>query len=201
MRPISPHVIRFETYRCVAMMLTIPNILTFSRLALIPIFVLVFFVPHPQASLVAAILFCIAAITDWFDGFLARKLNQTSRFGAFLDPVADKLLVASALMLIAVRFDHVLITIPALIIVCREIAISALREWMAEVGDRANVQVGFLGKLKTVFQFIAVLILVWQPPNWQLPTIWAGVAFMYMAVVLTIWSMCSYMKAAWLSFK
>ncbi|HET9843796.1 MAG TPA: CDP-diacylglycerol--glycerol-3-phosphate 3-phosphatidyltransferase [Gammaproteobacteria bacterium] len=177
-------------------MLSIPNMFTFSRIALIPFFVLVFYVPGPYSNYAAAIIFLIAALTDWIDGFLARKLQQTSKFGAFLDPVADKLLVACALVLIAVEFRNFWITIPAIVIVCREIAVSALREWMAEVGQRTRVKVSVWGKIKTVFQLVAVIILISQPPDWNIPLVWLGVFLMYSAVLLTIWSMVEYLRAA-----
>jgi CDP-diacylglycerol---glycerol-3-phosphate 3-phosphatidyltransferase len=182
-------------------MFSIPNIFTFTRIALIPIFVLIFYVPSIVGQYTAAIIFCVAAFTDWLDGFLARRLNQTTRFGAFLDPVADKLLVACALVLIAVEFKNFAITIPAIIIVCREIVISALREWMAEVGEQNSVKVNWLGKVKTCFQFFAITCLLAQPAQWDLPLVWVGVGLMYLAVALTIWSMTAYLRAAWSTFR
>lgn len=177
-------------------MFSIPNIFTFTRIALIPIFVLVFYVPGVYGHYAAAAIFCVAAFTDWLDGFLARRLKQTSRFGAFLDPVADKLIVACALLLIAVEFTNFFITIPAMIILCREILISALREWMAEVGEQNSVKVNWLGKVKTGFQFVAIIILLSQPAQWDLPLVWLGVFLMYLAAGLTIWSMTTYLQAA-----
>lgn len=183
-------------------MASIPNFFTLGRIALIPIFVLVFYLPLGIYShYIAAGIFAVAAITDWLDGFLARLLKQTSRLGAFLDPVADKLIVASALVLIAVDFNSFWITIPAIIIVCREIVLSALREWMAELGERQNVAVNFLGKFKTFLQLIAIIILLSQPASWSLPLVWAGVTLMYLSVVLTVWSMWKYLKVAWVTLQ
>lgn len=182
-------------------MTSIPNFLTFTRIALIPIFVIVFYAPFQYSHYAAAAIFLLAAFTDWLDGFLARMLKQTSRFGAFLDPVADKLLVACALLLIAVEYKNFLVTIPAMIILCREIAISALREWMAEIGERASVKVNLLGKAKTCLQFAAILTLIALPASWDLPLVWLGMAIMYLAVALTIWSMVAYLRAAWVVIK
>ena len=181
--------------------LNIPNFVTYARIALIPIFVVAFYLPFQYSNYAAAIIFCIAAATDWLDGFLARQLKQTSKFGAFLDPVADKLLVACAYLLIAVEFHNFWITIPAMVIVCREIAISALREWMAEVGQRTKVSVSIWGKVKTVLQLAAIIVLVSQPSDLKLPLVWAGIGLMYLAAFLTLWSMLKYIKAASSSLK
>lgn len=177
--------------------LSIPNVVTFARIILIPCFVLSFFLPTHNAGVITASIFCLAGVTDWLDGFLARKLNQTSRFGAFLDPVADKLIVSVALMLIVGAFASPWITIPAAIIVSREIAISGLREWMAEIGKRTSVSVSYIGKLKTVIQILAIIILLWQPPKWDSPWVILGIILMYIAAFLTLWSMISYLRAAW----
>lgn len=176
--------------------LNIPNMLTYTRIAMIPIFVIVFYLPGRYMDLITAGIFCLAAFTDWLDGYLARKLQQTSRFGAFLDPVADKLLISIALVLLASEYGTGWIALPAAIIVGREIIISALREWMAEVGKQTSVSVSYLGKLKTAFQMLAIILLLSQPADWSRPLVWAGVVLMYLAVALTLVSMFSYLKAA-----
>jgi len=179
----------------------IPNILTFARILMIPLFVVVFYLPGEHIDYYAAGIFCLAGFTDWLDGFLARKLNQSSRFGAFLDPVADKLLVAVALVLLAADYGSVWIAIPASIIVSREIVISALREWMAELGKCANISVNKIGKIKTGLQMLAIVILLSQPATWDNPWVWLGIILMYLAVAFTLWSMLIYLKAAWKTVK
>lgn len=176
---------------------SIPNILTLIRISLIPIFVLLFYLPFSWAPMATALVFAIAAITDWLDGYLARKLKQVSPLGEFLDPVADKLIVAVALVLLVQAHASALLAIPAAIIVCREIVISALREWMAEVGKRQTVAVSAIGKLKTTGQMLAIILLLSQDPNKiSLITI-CGFILIYAAAVLTLWSMVSYLRAAW----
>ena len=177
-------------------MLGIPNIITMMRIFLIPVFVVIFYLPIRHVDILTAGIFCLAGFTDWLDGFLARKLNQTTRFGAFLDPVADKLIVAVALVMIVGDFGSVWITIPAMIIVGREIMISALREWMAEIGKRANVAVSHVGKVKTVMQMLAIIILLANPSDLTIDWVLLGVVMMYLAAALTIWSMLVYLKAA-----
>lgn len=174
-------------------MWTIPNILTALRVIMIPVFLVTFYLPVSWAGFAAAFIFALAAVTDWLDGYLARKLNQQSPFGAFLDPVADKLIVAAALVMIAVEFQTLWVTIPALVMICREILISALREWMAELGKRGNVAVSSMGKVKTVAQMVSLTWLVWNPH--PIAYICALVLF-YVATVLTFWSMFSYLKIA-----
>lgn len=176
--------------------LNIPNTLTYMRIAMIPIFVIAFYLPGKSMNLVTAGIFWLAAFTDWLDGYLARKLKQTSRFGAFLDPVADKLLISTALVLLAAEYASPIIALPAAIIVGREILISALREWMAEVGKQTSVSVSWLGKFKTAFQMIAVFLLLSQPADWTSYIVWLGIFLMYLAVILTLVSMVSYLKAA-----
>ena len=166
-------------------------------MALIPLFVLVFYLPIAHHGWWAAGIFALAGFTDWLDGFLARKLGQESRFGAFLDPVADKLMVAVALVLLVGAYAKFWMTIPALIIVGREIIISALREWMAEIGKRTNVAVSFIGKCKTGLQMLAILILLSQPADITLPLVQFGVVLMYVSVLVTLWSMFCYLRAAW----
>ncbi len=175
------------------MRLNIPNILSLLRLFLIPVFVIVFYLPYHWSAFGAAVVFCIASVTDWLDGMLARKLGQTSRFGAFIDPVADKVLVATALILITEYYHSVWITIPAVTMIAREIIISALREWMAEIGKRASVAVSWIGKVKTMTQMLSLLALVWRYDEWM---IWLGYLSIYVATVLTYWSMVQYLKAA-----
>jgi len=181
--------------------MTIPTILTYLRIALIPIFVLLFYLPTTWANIAAAAIFSLAAITDWFDGYLARRLNQTSAFGAFLDPVADKLMVAAALILIVQATPTVWIAIPAMIIIGREIAVSALREWMAELGQSAQVAVSMLGKIKTTAQITALIMLIYHEPLLGLPIELLGIIALYIAAALTLWSMVIYLKNAWPSMQ
>jgi len=176
---------------------TIPNILTFLRIALIPVFVVAHYLPYSWSHVATTALFGLAALTDWFDGYLARKLEQTSPFGAFLDPVADKLIVAVALILLVQTNPTFWFVIPAAVIVGREIAISALREWMAEIGERTQVSVSFIGKIKTTAQMTALLLLLYRQPLWGFPTNEVGVLLLYVAAILTLWSMVIYLKAAW----
>ena len=179
-------------------MWNIPNLLTLFRLFLIPVFILCFYSGVENARFWAAFVFWLAAITDALDGYLARKLQQSTPFGAFLDPVADKVMVAVALVLIAVDSLSMWVTIPAIIMISREIVISALREWMAELGKRANVAVSNLGKYKTIAQMLALIGLIWRPEHWLVS--WfspVGMLLLYVATVLTIWSMYDYLRAAW----
>jgi CDP-diacylglycerol--glycerol-3-phosphate 3-phosphatidyltransferase len=179
--------------------LNIPNLLTLFRLALVPVFILVFFLNFKNHHLFSALIFLIAAITDWLDGFLARKLNQTSSFGAFLDPVVDKVIVVAALVLLVSEFHSFWISMAGVVIISREIVVSALREWMAELGARAAVKVSFIGKVKTAMQMISLLVLLSSPSlvsNWSV----LGILLMYVAVILTLWSMCLYLIAAWKYF-
>lgn len=179
------------------MSLNLPNILTLLRVAAIPVVMALFYLPVPAARQIAAGLFIAACITDWFDGYLARKWGQTSRFGAFLDPVADKLLVAvSLVMLLEDRPGGVLALLVA-VIVGREITISALREWMAELGQRARVAVGAVGKFKTAAQMTAIALMLWSAPLFGLPLYHIGYGLLAVASVLTVWSMCVYLAAAW----
>lgn len=180
------------------MNLNIPNILTLFRIALIPVFVVVFFVAlFDYNNVLLASIYFIAGITDWFDGYLARKWNQQSAFGAFLDPVADKLMVTVALVLLVSAHPGALMALPAAIIVGREITISALREWMANVGDVATVKVSLIGKFKTAAQMWAVGFLLFEKPLGWLPTMTVGYILLYISAALTLWSMVVYLKAAW----
>ncbi len=177
-------------------MTNLPNILTFLRLICIPLLVLFFYLPVTWSYLACSLIFAIAGITDWFDGYLARKLNQTSAFGAFLDPVADKLIISVALVLLVEKHPHMYFTLPAAIIIGREITISALREWMAEIGARAKVAVSFVGKVKTSMQLTAIFWLLYGQPLLGLPMVEFGFICLYLAVILTLWSMVIYMKLA-----
>lgn len=174
----------------------LPNLLTLMRILLIPVFIVVFYLPFSGAHAAAAIIFALASFTDWLDGYLARKLKQMSPFGAFLDPVADKLLVATSLLLLVGGKDIDYITLPAIVIVGREIVISALREWMAEVGSRASVTVSYIGKVKTAVQMLALVLLVAFYPT---TSYWGVIGFilLYVAAILTIWSMVIYIMIAW----
>jgi CDP-diacylglycerol--glycerol-3-phosphate 3-phosphatidyltransferase len=179
------------------MHLTFPVLLTLLRIALIPVMVLFFYLPYSWSSIATAVVFILAAITDWLDGYLARRMNQMTSFGAFLDPVADKLMVATALVLLVSRNPAVLFTLSAAIIIGREIAISSLREWMAERGKRGHVKVTGLGKLKTIFQMTAISLLLFEQDLLGLPILFIGLALLYLAAALTLWSMWVYLHAAW----
>ena len=186
-------------------MRSLPNILTLLRIGLIPFFVLFFYLDVENANLITAVLFALAGFTDWLDGYLARRLNVTSAFGAFLDPVADKLMVATALILIVnnnpTEYSGIWIALPAVVIVGREITISALREWMAEVGASAKVAVSMLGKVKTSAQMLSLVLLLYREPVGEFPTAQAGLLLLYIAAVLTLWSMVRYLRAAWPALK
>ena len=185
-----------------AMMYRIPNALTMFRVILIPFYVLFYYLPFNFSNLVAALIFVIACLTDLLDGYLARKWQVCSRFGAFLDPVADKIMVCVALILMVSHYSKyeasyfpyisVFITICAIVVVSREIVISALREWMAEIGSRARVAVSWIGKWKTTIQMIAIAGLIWRHDLWM---VYAALVMLLLAVVLTIWSMVDYIIA------
>jgi CDP-diacylglycerol--glycerol-3-phosphate 3-phosphatidyltransferase/cardiolipin synthase len=182
------------------MVFNLPTALTWARIVLIPLFIGVLYLPHAwmrpeQQNLIATIIFIAAAVTDWLDGYLARKLNQTSAFGAFLDPVADKLMVAAALIIL-VELDRTN-TVLAFIIIGREIAISALREWMAKMGASRSVAVSMLGKIKTSAQMVALPLLLYAGHVAGLDTVRLGNALLWIAALLTVWSMAYYLKRAW----
>lgn len=160
---------------------------------MIPFIVIAFYLPIQSGPLITTIIFIFASITDWFDGFLARRLKQITKFGAFIDPVADKLVVVAALVLIVGYYHTVWITIPALTMIGREIIISALREWMADIGKRSNVAVSWTGKLKTSLQMLSLTLLLWHPN--QIITV-VGYITLYFAMILTYWSMFQYLYAA-----
>jgi CDP-diacylglycerol--glycerol-3-phosphate 3-phosphatidyltransferase/cardiolipin synthase len=176
---------------------SLPNLLTLFRIALIPVFVGLFFAPLSWAREGCAALFALAALTDWLDGYAARRMGLVSPIGAFLDPVADKLMVAAALVLIVQADPSPWLAIPAIVIIGREITISALREWMAELGARAQVAVSVVGKFKTAMQMIAIVLLLYRDDLWQIPVYTVGYVLLYVAVVLTLWSMTVYLRAAW----
>ena len=176
--------------------MNLPNLLSLVRILLIPLFVLVFYIPLPDMHLACAAIFGLAGLTDLLDGYLARKWNQTTPFGAFIDPVADKLMVAVALVLLVDRYPHAWFVLPAAVIICREIVVSALREWMAELGKRASVAVSYIGKVKTAMQIISLLVLLGSSPETEW-LVMIGVVCLYVAAVLTLWSMMAYLKAAW----
>lgn len=180
-----------------ASVMSIPNLLTLMRIGLVPIFVLVFYLPFKSAHIATAAIFALAAVTDWLDGYLARKLGQVSALGAFLDPVADKLMVAVALVLLVQTHPHAWFALPAAVIVGREIIISALREWMAEIGKRTSVAVSIMGKFKTGSQMLALILLLYREPVAGLPTTAIGLVLLYLAAALTLWSMVVYLRAAW----
>ncbi|MFD2166702.1 CDP-diacylglycerol--glycerol-3-phosphate 3-phosphatidyltransferase [Thalassotalea euphylliae] len=187
-------------------MWTIPNQITLFRIILIPVFIIVFYLPTDWNHFGAFAIFWLAAISDALDGYLARKLNQSSAFGAFIDPVADKLMVAAALIMIAEDFAVWWISVPAMIMIAREIFISGLREFMSSRGKRDTVAVSTLGKYKTAAQMLGIMGLIWQP-NYDIPLIlfnfpyeilmFAAYTFYFVATVLTVWTMVLYFKAAW----
>ena len=189
-------------------MWNIPNILTSFRIFLIPVMVYFYYLPvaiSPWPSFVTFAVFWVASITDALDGYLARKLDQSTPFGAFFDPVADKVMVAVAFIVVVDDYSNPWVTIPAIIIGGRELAISALREWMAEMGNRADVAVSTVGKYKTAVQMLALMGLLWRPNEYWVFEGWllgplldiATYVFLYSATALTIWSLLIYFKAAW----
>jgi CDP-diacylglycerol---glycerol-3-phosphate 3-phosphatidyltransferase len=178
-------------------MWNLPNLLTVLRIILIPVFVVVFYIEAPWATYAAAAVFGAAALTDWLDGYLARRWAQTSPLGAFLDPVADKLMVAVALVVLVQADPRLLLALPVMVIIGREITVSALREWMAEIGARAMVAVSQLGKIKTTVQMISITLLILRNSllgQWVYPL---GLVLLYAAALLTLWSMLVYLRAAW----
>lgn len=176
---------------------SIPNLLTLLRIVLIPVLVVVFYLPFRWHNEVATAIFVIAALTDLLDGYLARRLGQVSPLGAFLDPVADKLMVAIALILIVQADPDIWTVIPAAVIIGREITISALREWMAELGARAQVAVSEIGKIKTASQMTAISLIIYRDDFLGLPIYTIGFVLLYLAVFMTLWSMMLYIRAAW----
>ena len=179
-------------------MFNLPNCLTMIRIGLIPCFAVCYYAPYPDAKAWAACLFILAALTDWLDGYFARRLNQTSAFGAFLDPVADKLMVAIVLVVLLQDDPRILLAIPVAVIIGREITVSALREWMAELGARRAVAVSTIGKWKTGLQMCSIaLLIIGSMPEAPPSSTALGILLLYCAAVLTFWSMILYLKAAW----
>jgi len=176
----------------------VPNTLTWLRILMIPaIFLLFYLLPYPWADPAACAAFALAGITDSLDGYYARKLGQTSRLGAFLDPVADKLIVAAALVLIVSRDPRWYVVIVAVVIIGREIAVSALREWMAEIGARSRIKVSVLAKYKTIMQIVGLSLLLFREDLFIIPTYKLGLLLTAIAAVLTLWSMVQYLRLAW----
>lgn len=174
----------------------LPTYLTLIRIALIPLLVVFFYVPWQFSNLLCTVIFFIAAITDWLDGYLAREMDQETAFGAFLDPVADKLMVAVVLVLLVQSEANVWIAIAAAVIIGREITIASLREWMAEIGQRSKVAVSNLGKWKTTAQMAAIGCLLYKDDIFYIPIYQIGYVTLYISAILTIWSMVNYLKAA-----
>jgi CDP-diacylglycerol--glycerol-3-phosphate 3-phosphatidyltransferase len=176
----------------------LPNTLTWLRILMIPaIFALFYLLPYPWADPASCAAFALAGITDSLDGYYARKLGQTSRLGAFLDPVADKLIVAAALILIVSRDPRWFVVIVAVVIIGREIAVSALREWMAEIGARGRIKVTVLAKYKTIMQIVGLSLLLFREDLFIIPTYKLGLLLTAVAAVLTLWSMVQYLRLAW----
>jgi CDP-diacylglycerol--glycerol-3-phosphate 3-phosphatidyltransferase len=176
----------------------VPNTLTWLRISMIPaIFALFYLLPYPWADPAACAAFALAGITDTLDGYYARKLGQTSRLGAFLDPVADKLIVAAALVLIVSKDPRWFVVIVAVVIIGREIAVSALREWMAEIGARSRIKVSLLAKYKTIMQIVGLSMLLYRQDLFTLPTYNLGLLLTAIAAILTLWSMVQYLRVAW----
>ncbi len=174
----------------------LPTSLTFLRIALIPLLAVVFYLPWEYSNVACTLIFILAGVTDWLDGYLARKMQLETAFGAFLDPVADKLMVAFVLVLLVQAEASPYLAIPAAIIIGREITIASLREWMAEVGQRAKVKVSQLGKWKTTAQMVAIAFLLYRDDIFNLPISMVGYVLLYIAAILTLWSMVNYLMAA-----
>lgn len=179
------------------MTLTVPTWLTLARIALIPVLVVVYYLDHRWSNLAATVVFVAASVTDWLDGWIARRYGMTSAFGAFLDPVADKLMVAVTLFLLVQQNHTPMMAVTSAVIVGREISISALREWMAEIGQRARVGVAMIGKVKTAMQIVAIVVLLHQRDFPELRYYRIGEGLLVVAAILTIWSGLQYVRAAW----
>jgi CDP-diacylglycerol---glycerol-3-phosphate 3-phosphatidyltransferase len=179
----------------------IPTNLTLLRIVLIPLLVIVFYLPWEYANVASTVIFIIAGVTDWLDGYLARKMGLETPFGAFLDPVADKLMVAIVLVLIVQQEASPFLAVPSAIIIGREITIASLREWMAELGQRARVKVSQLGKWKTSAQMLAITLFLYGEDVATIPIKTLGYILIYLAAMLTLWSMTNYLKAAWTVIK
>ena len=178
--------------------------LTLLRIVAVPIVCIGYLFPFSWSHELVSVLFVVAAVTDWLDGYIARNYGQSSAFGAFLDPIADKLIVSSVLVILAYKLETLWMVWPALIIIGREIVISALREWMAELGNRASIAVNWVAKVKTILQLVALGFLIWYQPEGKGFSIgthywvyWVGMLLLYISVALTLWSMLMYLKIAW----
>lgn len=171
--------------------LNIPILLTFLRVVLVPCFAVIFYMPTCWSSMLCTFIFFIAAITDWFDGFLARRWQQTTKFGKFLDPVADKIMIITALILVSEYFHTWWVTVPTFSIIVREIVISALREWVASINYRNNISVVWISKIKTCIQMLALITLLWRSDDEWIVLL--GILILYVSVLLTLCSMCYYM--------
>ncbi len=176
--------------------MNIANAVSVSRVMMVPVVVIVYYSPLSWANWLAAAIFAIASLTDWLDGYLARRLNQTSAFGAFLDPVADKLLVVMTLVLLVANFTSPWFVLPVAVIIAREVFISALREWMASCNQRDLVKVGYIGKIKTTVQMLAIILLLLVQPDWPVYVVYIGYALIYLSAFFSLWSMGSYVKSA-----
>jgi CDP-diacylglycerol--glycerol-3-phosphate 3-phosphatidyltransferase len=178
--------------------ISIPNVITSMRIIFIPVLVVVFyFFPLEWRYIASSVVFAVASLTDWLDGYLARRLGQMTPFGAFLDPVADKLLVAVALVLLVEVHASAILAIPAMVIIGREIVVSALREWMAQYSSMRSVAVSVLAKVKTTFQMFALVFLLAGGPDLENPVVMLGYILLYLAAILTLWSMYQYLRLAW----
>lgn len=179
--------------------MTLATFFTFLRVLAIPVFIAIYYSSIPGSHLIASAIFILACITDWLDGYLARRMNQCSKFGAFLDPVADKLLVTVTLVMLAANYTSPWFVAPAAIMVAREILISALREWMSGQNQRDTVAVGYVGKVKTTTQMLAIIVLLAAGPGTGLYAwlVILGYILIYIAAILTLWSMFGYLKSAW----
>lgn len=183
----------YINYLNIMIFFNIPILLTLSRIIMVPCIVVIFYLPESWGPMLCTIIFCIAAITDWFDGFLARRWKQTTKFGKFLDPVADKIMIITALTLISEHFHVWWITIPTFSMIIREIIISALREWIASIDYKNNLSVAWISKLKTFIQMLALIALLWRSAEW---IITLGIIALYISVILTLYSMCYYLYIA-----
>jgi CDP-diacylglycerol--glycerol-3-phosphate 3-phosphatidyltransferase len=179
------------------MHLTLPTAITLFRIALIPLFVIVFYLPFSWTNIAGAAIFFVACVSDWVDGYLARSMQLESPFGAFLDPVADKLIVVVIIVLLVQANPSIYVALPSVIIIAREISISALREWMAQIGSSATLKVSFIGKAKTMAQMWALGFMIFSEPLLGIPIFEIGLAIYYLAAILTIVSMVIYLRAAW----
>ena len=179
--------------------LNIPTLLTLTRIALIPILAIFLYIPWEYSNIATTFIFIVAGITDWLDGYLARKMQVETKFGAFLDPVADKIMVAFVLVLLVEGESSIWMTLPAAVIIGREITISSLREWMAQIGQHATVKVSQIGKWKTTAQMIAIGCLLYSEEFVGVSMQLFGLGMLYIAAILTLWSMMSYLKVAYSS--